>query len=86
MEHHFQKRLLRSFVQPRIKATKVIFKAGQTIGEKSLPDDLEVIPFCYTQLCKLEKLLAKCETQFNRPPLNPCDENPHETPSGPDLS
>ena len=58
----------------KVKATNVIFKAGQTIGKKSLPDDTEVIPFCSIQLDKLEQLVSKCEKQFNKPPRDPCDE------------
>jgi|SRR5271157_2678167 len=68
-------------VPSRIKATKVIFKAGQPIGEKSLPDDTEVIPFCLTQLGKLEKLVSECEKQFNKPPRNPCDKIHNDAPS-----
>jgi hypothetical protein len=68
-------------VPPKIKATNVIFKAGETIGKKSLPDDTEVIPFCRTQLGKLEKLVSECEKQFNKPPRNPCDKIHNDAPS-----
>lgn len=69
---------------PKARATNVIFKAGQTIGKKSLPDDTEVIQFCSTQLDKLEQLVSKCENQFNKPPRDPCDEiYPDIPPEGP---
>ena len=72
-------------VPPKVRATNVIFKAGETIGKKSLPDDTEVILFCSTQLDKLEQLVKKCEKQFNKPPRDPCDkihpDIPPEEPS-----
>ena len=49
----FPERIPMFVATPRIKATRVIFKAGQTIEGKSLPDDTEVIPFCFRQLSKL---------------------------------
>ena len=70
-----------AIVPPEIKTINVIFKAGQTIGEKSLTDDTEVIPFCSTQLDKLEKLVSKCEKHFDKLPRDRCNEVRHETPS-----
>lgn len=65
----------------KVRATNVIFKAEQTIGKKSLPDDTEVIPFCSAQLDKLEQLVSKCEKQFNKPQRDPCDTISPEMPS-----
>lgn len=62
------------FKLPKRKAMNAIFKAGQTIGKKSLSEDTEVIPFCLKQLNKLELLVNECEKLFNKVPRNPCDE------------
>ena len=70
-----------AIVPPKIKALNVIFKAGQTIGKKSLPDDTEVIPFCSTQLDKLEQLVNRCEKQFNKALRDPCDDIHLDAPS-----
>ncbi len=69
------------YTQPRAKATNVIFKADQTIGRKSLPDDTEVIEFCSRNLNKLEEIVNKCEKQFNKTPRDPCnDVHPNMSP------